>query len=108
MVTWQIINILSLRLDHTSERFTASTSIRIMLLMITVFHLVAAPRGAVRASRRKSDSCEDPFATRPARTGAADRWPRGAAHPSWNEEETLSSLPVRLIGGAIQIPRSRV
>lgn len=72
MVTWQIINILSLRLDHTSERFTASTSVKISAVDGIVFYPVAMLGRAVRASPSSSHWSKEPSCAQPGRLAPRD------------------------------------
>lgn len=72
MVTWQIINILSLRPDHTSERFTASTSVKISAVDGIVLHPVAMLGRAGRASPSSSHWSKDPSCVQPGRLAPRD------------------------------------
>lgn len=53
MVPWQIINILSLRPNHASGRFTASASARIKLLMVYCVSPSSYTLKGVRASQEQ-------------------------------------------------------
>lgn len=107
MVTWQIINILSLRLDHTSERFTASTSVKISAVDGIVFYPVAM-LGRGRPSLSKQQPLEQGAllrAARPARPAGplsplhvlstASRWGRRPPLPScpWDSSVAQPKFP---------------
>lgn len=107
MVTWQIINILSLRLDHTSERFTASTSVKISAVDGIVFYPVAM-LGRGRPSLSKQQPLEQGallHAARPARPAGplsplhvpstASRWGRRPPLPScpWDSSVAQPKFP---------------